>query len=186
MGSGQFIWDDTGPAPEPGSDQEPAAEAVPIHGLSKRQLAAALGKPLRTVDKLCRDGLPCRSAGSRAAGLRFDLPVAIEWIAAHRAAEAGGEASDALAQAKIAKAKAEAAKLERANAQAAGELVPLAELEREIAEGMAALRSTLLAIPARLTEHAPEMRASVKAEIVAAINGFAITHCDSGGDHADS
>ena len=99
------------------------ALVIPVHGLTKRELSAATGYTIKQIDKLCREGLPCRTTGSNRGGLRFDLPVVIEWIAAQREAEAAGDTDGTLAEAKRRFALAQARRVELENAKAEGRLL---------------------------------------------------------------
>ncbi len=151
---------------------------VPVNGLTKRELADATGYPLNRIDKLVREGLPAIPAQSKRAGLRFDLPAVIEWVAEHRAAQRGG-ADDTTAGAKRRLAIAQAEKLETANKVAQGEFFVAAEVRASITENIARIRESLLTIPTRVS--APvELQAEIRAEIVSAINALSFDH---GGDN---
>lgn len=147
-------------------------DAPPDMGrLSKRELAAVTGLAPKRLDALVRAGMPATPGASTRAGYTFDLHEVFAWLVDNQ----GGPDADPLALARQRKAEAEAARIETANRKAAGELVAAAEVRREIREGMANLRSELLAIPARLAVSA-EVQATVMAGIVAAINAMSIEH----------
>src|SRR5689334_6727787 len=71
-------------------DASADSESVPLRDLTKHEVSLATGYPLAAIDRLVRLGLPHRPGASKRAGLRFDLPAVIEWIAEHRAASRGG------------------------------------------------------------------------------------------------
>lgn len=142
--------------------------------LSKRELADLSGLAPAKIDALVRAGMPARPGTSRRAGYSFDLKEIFPWLVAN-----GQE--DALAAARQRKVEAEAEKIEQANLKAAGELVSIVEVRSEIADGISALRSHLLAIPSRLVDQSEEVKAAVRQEIVASINAMSFTH---GGDDA--
>lgn len=153
-----------------------AAEA-PAGLLSKRALSDLTGLAPKKIDALVRSGMPATPGTSSRAGYSFDLKAVIAWLADGQ----GATTTDPLALARQRKAAAEAERIERQNRAADGDLISAKEVRREIAFGMSHLRQELLAIPTRLTSQSDDVRATIKAEIVAAINAMALTH---GGDDA--
>ncbi len=127
----------------------PAAETVPVRGLSKRDLASATGYTLSQIDKLCRAGLPARAGASKRAGLRFDLPAVIEWIAEHRVAQQGGD-GEPLHVVKRRLAAAQARRVELQNAERERELVPLDEFCSWIGQRHGEFRTRILSIPTQV------------------------------------
>lgn len=129
---------------------------VPVLGMSKRDVAAATDYSPAKIDRLVREGLPARRGRSNRAGLRFDLPVLIEWIAAHRAAEQGGGEDQSLAAAKRRKALADARKAELEAAFREGQLVEVDAVLDWIKKSFADYRNQLLSIPSQVTGLLPE------------------------------
>jgi hypothetical protein len=131
-----------------------AADAVtiPVHGLTKRELAAAFNVPLKAIDKWTREGLPCRSTGSNRGGLRFDLPVAIEWRAAQREAEAAGDTTGTLADAKRRIALAQARRIELENAKEEGRLLQTETVSRYCKARYFAFRARFVLPPCCLND----------------------------------
>jgi phage terminase Nu1 subunit (DNA packaging protein) len=153
---------------------EPATDA-----LTKRELAALTGLAPKKIDGLIRAGMPATPGSSARAGYSFDLKAIFGWFVDGQ----GATPPDAMTLARQRKAEAEAARIERQNREAAGDLISAKEVRREIAEGMAALRTALLAIPARLADLPPEVQDAVRSEIVAAINSMSVDH---GVEHASA
>ena len=137
---------------------------VPTHGATKRELAAATGYSLKTIDKLCREGLPARSTGSKRGGLRFDLPIVVEWIADQRAADCGG-VGDTYAEAKRKAMLAIAEKRQIEAKRLAGELIQMTEVHGLVNEVFSELRDGLLLLSSQLmmlsTEHRFELDRAV-------------------------
>lgn len=147
----------------------------PAARLSKREFAELTGLVPAKIDALVRAGMPAQPGASRRAGYTFDLKEAVGWWVNSNGQE------DALAAARQRKVEAEAQKLEQSNLKIAGELISIAEVRREISEGMSALRSALLAIPSRLIDQSEDVKAAVRTEIISSINALSFSH---GGDDA--
>jgi phage terminase Nu1 subunit (DNA packaging protein) len=131
----------------------------------KHGLAKVTGLTIEDLDTLVRKGCPTHGERKRGAQLVFDIRTAVPWIIGTlREAEGIEGAKQRQAMATARKREAEAEKLE-------GRLVDIETVEAAIRDGVAAWRSTFLAIPTRVP---PEAREAVQGEIESAINSLAV------------
>jgi hypothetical protein len=145
-----------------------APELIPIFGLTKRQLAAALNTNLKTIDKWCRDGLPARSIGSKRGGLRFDLPIVVEWL---RDQERGD--NDTLSDAKRKSMLAIAKKRDLEARKLAGELYPIDLFERYIVQRATVFRQRLQNIDLAVFDLTAQQRDDIRVSMDSALRDFA-------------
>lgn len=137
--------------------------------LNKRQLSELSGLPVKRIEAFVRAGLPSIPGATTRAPIRFDVRAVFDWFA-----NGQGAAPDPFLAARQRKAEAEAEALEFKNRKAAGDLVSLREVRRDLAEGLAQLRGHMLAIPARMTGQSDQVRAEIKTAIVEGLNAFSI------------
>ena len=121
-------------------------ETVPVRDLTKRDLSAATGYPLKKLDALCRAGLPAKPGASKRGGLRFELPAVIEWLAEQRAAERAGPEDESLAGAKRRLANAQARRAELENQKREGELAESSVVLEWVENSYAAVRARLTSL----------------------------------------
>jgi len=144
-------------------------EAVPTSNLTKRELCAALGYSPARLDRLIRLGLPCRKGANNAAGYRFDLPSAVEWLCQHRAEERAGPEDESVAGAKrrLALAKAKAAEIE--NAVTIGQLVEADFMNKWIAAAYGGVRDRLYSLSSEIPGLTADQRQIVEDCVDAAL-----------------
>jgi phage terminase Nu1 subunit (DNA packaging protein) len=131
-----------------GEDQ--STTRIPIHGLTKRELAAAFNMPPKQIDKFVREGMPSRSMGTNRGGLRFDLAPCVEFRIGRAVAAQGGSEDQSTVEAKRRLAVAQAQRKEIENAKLLEELVPL---DLAIADGVrkaGAIRNGILTLPSQV------------------------------------
>ena len=128
--------------------EEPPMEDSPV--VSAAELGEWLGIAPNRIHALGRDGILPRVQGTR-----YPLRAAVVAYCDHARALARGKQVDAeLAAEKLRLAKANAEKVETANAKLRGELIPAAEVERELAAVLRAVRAAMLAVPSRVAQTA--------------------------------
>lgn len=148
---------------------------IPIPGtMTEAELAAFLGIGTSRVRTLARDGdLVKVSRG------RFDVRASLAgYLARLRdGAVKAGPQTDELKAEKLRLAREQADKLELANAAARGDLVRAADVEREWANVLRDVRSTVLAVPSRVGSKLAHLTAhdvsEIDSEIKAALEGLA-------------
>jgi phage terminase Nu1 subunit (DNA packaging protein) len=172
MSTEHFIWDPPA-APEPGS--------VALRGLTKGELATALGITPAVIGKLVREGAPFVPGSGGRAGHRYDIPDLVQWLIEEREKPAP---TDPLTLARQRKAEAEAEKIEIANKKAAGGLWDAELVKDAIRRNVARLRTYLLDVPDRLTGAATAVRDQVRNEIAGAFERANIESL-SEGDHEE-
>jgi hypothetical protein len=146
-----------------------APELVPIYGMSKRQLAAALNVNPKTINKWLLDGLPARQGASKREGLRFDLPAVVEWL---RAQERGEEGGNTLAEARRKAMLAIAHKRRLEAEKLAGNLVPLDIMERYVVERSVQFRQRLLHVGQETLGLTPQQYEDIETAIRSALEDF--------------
>lgn len=163
---------------KPALDKMTIAEGIP-GTLSEVQLADLLGIGASRVRTLARDGVLVRNPGKKGTPATFDVRASLHGYLAQlrEGAVKGGAAPDELKVEKLRLAKQQADKLEIANAAARGDMVRAADVEREWANVLRDIRSTLLAVPSRVGSKLPHLTAAdvaaVDREIKAALEGLA-------------
>lgn len=149
---------------------------VPIPGtMTEAEIAAFLGIGTSRVRTLARDGHLVKVSRGR-----FDVRASLRnYLARLRdgAVKGGGQVPDDLKAEKLRLARQQADKLELANAAARGELVRSADVEREWANVLRDVRSTMLAVPSRVGSKLAHLTAhdvaEIDSEIKAALEGLA-------------
>jgi phage terminase Nu1 subunit (DNA packaging protein) len=151
----------------------PAQAAIP-ELMTGGELAMFLGIQSARVNDLARDGVMVRVSRGR-----FDVRKSLHnYLARLRdGAVKGGPQTDELKVEKLRLAREQADKLEISNAAARGELVRAADVEREWANVLRDVRSTMLAVPSRVGSKLVHLTAhdvaAIEAEIKAALEGLA-------------
>jgi len=130
------------------------AQGPPL--LTRRQLAKAMGVHMQTVTKWERSGLPIAKRGRKGKPSLYDETASRHWLAereaaAQEAAAQAGGPSD-VARERASKEHWQAMLAQQAHAARAGELVLAADVAREWANHIAAVRTKLLAWPATLAD----------------------------------
>lgn len=149
---------------------------VPIPGImTEAEIAAFLGIGTSRVRTLARDGHLVKVSRGR-----FDVRESLAaYLSRLRdgAVKGGGQVPDDLKAEKLRLARQQADKLELANAAARGELVRSADVEREWANVLRDVRSTMLAVPSRVGSKLAHLTArdvaEINSEIKAALEGLA-------------
>lgn len=164
---------------KPASDELTIAEAIPAT-MTESQLAAFLGIATSQVRTKTRDGILIRiSGGKKGAPAGWDVRASLlGYLSQLRdgAVKGGGQVPDELKAEKLRLARHQADKLELANAAARGELVRAADVEREWANVLRDVRSTLLAVSSRVGSKLAHLTAhdvaEIDSEIKAALEGL--------------
>lgn len=142
-----------GGADEANSEPLPSDPAPEVGGalLTRRELAALLGKHMQTITKWEREGLPIAELGRRGRPSRYRETEVRDWLAAREAAAAGDGRNDAVKQ-RAEKERWQARLAEQMVMARSRELLPRAEVEKAWAAEVAAVRSRLLAWPVTLAD----------------------------------
>ena len=149
---------------------------VPIPGtMTEAEIATFLGIGTSRVRTLARDGHLVKVSRGR-----FDVRASLAaYLSRLRdgAVKGGGQVPDDLKAEKLRLAKHQADKIEIQNAAARGELVRSADVEREWANVLRDVRSTMLAVPSRVGSKLAHLTAhdvaEIDREIKAALEGLA-------------
>lgn len=124
-----------------------------MRGLTRLELAAALGCDPRTIAKWLEEGLPVLSRGRGGRPSRYDEAKAKSWLAARNAAAAAGEHLD-LAHERARKEHFQALLAEQLHKTRSGELIPRVDAVRDWGAIVAAIRTKLLAFPVAVSDQA--------------------------------
>jgi len=130
--------------------------------MTKRELCAALDYNPAKLDRLIRLGLPGRKGASNAAGYRFTLAEVVEWIARHRAIEAGGGDDNSLAAAKRRKALADARRAELENEEREGELIQAEAVLQWIVDNHTRFRTRLESLETEIVGMSSEQQHALR------------------------
>jgi len=115
--------------------------------LTRRELAAELGKNMGTITKWEQQGLPVREPGRKGKASLYSLADATRWLEEREAnAQTSGTAD--LARERARKERAQARYSEIQGRLLAGELVPVNEIERAWINENIAVKSKFLSFPA--------------------------------------
>lgn len=164
---------------KPASVQMTIAEPIPAT-MTEAQLAAFLGIATSQVRTKTNEGVLIRiSGGKKGAPAGWDVRASLHGYLARlrEGAVKGGPQSDELKAEKLRLAREQADKLEIANAAARGDMVRAADVEREWANVLRDVRSTMLAVPSRVESKLAHLSAhdvaEIDSEIKAALEGLA-------------
>jgi phage terminase Nu1 subunit (DNA packaging protein) len=164
---------------KPASDQMTIAEPIPAT-MTEAQLAAFLGIATSQVRTKTRDGVLIRvPGGKKGAPAGWDVRASLRGYLSQlrEGAVKGGPQTDELKAEKLRLAREQADKLEIANAAARGDMVRAADVEREWANVLRDVRSTMLAVPSRVGSKLAHLSAhdvaEIDSEIKAALEGLA-------------
>jgi phage terminase Nu1 subunit (DNA packaging protein) len=160
----------------------PSAKPAPVEpGISETmtepELAAFLGLANARLRTLARDGVMVRVSRGR-----YDVRKSLQnYLARLRdGAKLGGKAgpvTDELKAEKLRLARQQADKIELHNAASRGEMVRAADVEREWANVLRDVRSTMLSVPSRVGSKLAHLSAhdvaEIDSEIKAALEGLA-------------
>ncbi|SLN35706.1 Phage DNA packaging protein Nu1 [Aquimixticola soesokkakensis] len=162
------LFQDFKPADPHPEDRIPAT-------MTESEIAAFLGLATSQVRTKTRDGTLVKNGRGR-----WDVRASLHgYIARLRdgAIKGGGQVPDDLKTEKLRLAKHQADKIEIQNAAARGELVRSADVEREWANVLRDVRSTVLAVPSRVGSKLAHLTAhdvaEIDREIKAALEGLA-------------
>jgi phage terminase Nu1 subunit (DNA packaging protein) len=137
---------------------EESAVIVDKHGLS-----AMTGLTPKEIDAATREGMPVHGERSRGKAIRYSVPACVQWLLER--------AGDSIVTAKRRQMEATARKREAEAGRLESSLVDIETVEAAIRDGVAAWRSELLSVPARVP---PEARTAVEIELRAVINRLAV------------
>lgn len=161
------------------SDEMTIAEAIPAT-MTEAQLAAFLGIATSQVRTKTNEGVLIRiSGGKKGAPAGWDVRASLHGYLSRlrEGAVKGGPQSDELKAEKLRLAREQADKLEISNAAARGDMVRAADVEREWANVLRDVRSTMLAVPSRVGSKLAHLSAhdvaEIDSEIKAALEGLA-------------
>lgn len=159
---------------KPGSDKAAAPDDIPAT-MTEAEIAAFLGIATSQVRTKTRDGILLKDGRGRW-NVRDSLQGYLSQLR-DGAIRGGGQVPDDLKAEKLRLARQQADKLELANAAARGELVRSADVEREWANVLRDVRSTMLAVPSRVGSKLAHLTAhdvaEIDSEIKAALEGLA-------------
>ena len=158
---------------KPASDEMTIGEAIPAT-MTEVEIAAFLGIVTSQVRTKTKDGILVKSGRAR-----WDVRASLQgYLSQLRdgAIRGGGQVPDELKAEKPRLAREQADKLEIANA-ARGDMVRAADVEREWANVLRDVRSTMLAVPSRVGSKLAHLSAhdvaEIDSEIKAALEGLA-------------
>lgn len=158
---------------KPSPLQAVSEEAIPAT-MSEVQLAAFLGVATSQVRTKTRDGILVKDGPGRW-DVRKSLANYLSQLREN--AFKGGLQTDELKAEKLRLAREQADKLEIGNAAARGDMVKAADVEREWANVLRDVRSTMLAVPSRVGSKLSHLTvhdvAEIDFEIKAALEGLA-------------
>lgn len=159
---------------KPASDEMIIAEAIPAT-MTEVEIAAFLGIVTSQVRTKTKDGILVKNGRAR-----WDVRASLQdYLSQLRdgAIRGGGQVPDELKAEKLRLAREQADKLEIANAAARGDMVRAADVEREWANVLRDVRSTMLAVPSRVGSKLAHLSAhdvaEIDSEIKAALEGLA-------------
>ena len=159
---------------KPASDEMTIAEAIPAT-MTEVEIAAFLGIVTSQVRTKTKDGILVKNGRAR-----WDVRASLQgYLSQLRdgAIRGGGQVPDELKAEKLLLAREQADKLEIANAAARGDMVRAADVEREWANVLRDVRSTMLAVPSRVGSKLAHLSAhdvaEIDSEIKAALEGLA-------------
>ncbi len=158
---------------KPGPDHGNSIEAIPAT-MTEAQLAAFLGIATSQVRTKTRDGVLIRiQGGKKGAPAGWDVRASLLGYLSQlrEGAVKGGPQTDELKAEKLRLAREQADKLEIGNAAARGDMVKAADVEREWANVLRDVRSTMLAVPSRVGSKLSHLTAHDVAEIDHEIKG---------------
>lgn len=119
--------------------------------VNRNELAGLLGVSLNTITAWIREGLPVKTKGRRGVPWEFDLADCIEWVRDRDIAKATGDTEGStLAEAELRETRAKAALREIELAEKRGQVVPVEDSIRVVADIAATVRQRLRGIGARL------------------------------------
>jgi len=118
--------------------------------VTRQEVADLFGVSHTTVDAWIKRGMPVSERGSRGKPWRINTAEVSAWLE-QRAKEsaAGGDQADER-ELKRRKLAAETAKVELELAKVRGEVVPLAQLERALANTFAEIKTNIRSVPSRV------------------------------------
>lgn len=156
------------------TDQMTNSEAIPAI-MTESEIASLLGIVTSQVRTKTRDGILVKDGRGRWK-VRESLQGYLSQLR-DGAIKGGGQVPDELKAEKLRLAKQQADKLELANAAARGELVRSVDVEREWANVLRDVRSTMLAVSSRVGSKLAHLTAhdvaEIDSEIKAALEGLA-------------
>ena len=159
---------------KPVSDKAAVPDDIPAT-MAEAEIAAFLGIATSQVRTKTRDGILVKDGRGRW-NVRESLQGYLSQLR-DGAIRGGGQVPDDLKAEKLRLARQQADKLELANAAARGELVRSADVEREWANVLRDVRSTMLAVPSRVGSKLAHLTAhdvaEIDSEIKAALEGLA-------------
>lgn len=173
------LFDIEPPAPKrlkPGPDQCSPGDPIPAT-MTEAQIAAFLDIATSQVRTKTRDGILVKDGKGRW-NVRKSLSNYLSQLREN--AFKGGPQTDELKAEKLRLAREQADKLEIANAAARGDMVRAADVEREWANVLRDVRSTMLAVPSRVGSKLSHLSAhdiaEIDRELKAALEGLADGH----------
>lgn len=139
-------------AAKPAAGAKPAKKGKPETAIvSAAELAALLGVSAKTIAHLAMSGAVVRTAKGR-----YDRDGSVlAYCESLRKAAAGRSSPTADEKARLVRLQADA--VERKNAEAAGELVRVADVQSEWAGLARYVRAGMLAVPSRISPHLPQL-----------------------------
>jgi terminase small subunit / prophage DNA-packing protein len=119
--------------------------------VNREELAGILAVAPTTVDRFVRSGCPIIERGKTSQGHRLNTAHVIGWLRERERGAAGdgdGDSSQAAVRRRLTLAQAELAEMKAAERR--GQMVAIEDVMPAIAEGLANVRSRLMAMPGRL------------------------------------
>ena len=139
--------------------------------VTRQEVADLFGVSHTTVDSWLKRGLPVIQRGSKGKAWVINTAEVSSWLE-QRAKESGGSDNADERELKRRKLAAETAKVELELARVRGEVVPLKQLERALANTFAEVKTNLRSVPSRVATAilGEESEARIKAVILKEID----------------
>lgn len=118
--------------------------------VTRQEIADLFGVSHTTVDAWIKRGMPVSERGSRGKAWRINTAEVSAWLEQRAKESAGGSDQADERELKRRKLAAETAKVELELAKVRGEVVPLAQLERALANTFAEIKTNIRSVPSRV------------------------------------
>ncbi len=140
--------------------------------VGRQDIADLFGVSHTTVDAWLKRGLPVVQRGARGKKWSINTAEVSEWLKQREIEKLSGEGVSDAEELKRRKLAAETAKVELELARLKGEIVPLAQLERALANTFAELKTRMRSVPSRIatTLIGEDNETRIKAVILAEID----------------
>ena len=140
--------------------------------VTRQEIADVFGVSHTTVDSWIKRGMPVKQRGSRGKPWVINTAEVSEWIKQREIDKLSGEGNSNADELRRRKLAAETAKVELELARLKAEIVPLAQLERALANVFAEMKTRMRAVPSRIATSliGEDNETRIKAVILAEID----------------